>query len=230
MIPGGLDHLYITAIVDDKKRATFGKFTVWINPASYTHTYAVNYVDRQGSGSSGASPAFNRVAQETVSFDLVFDATGVIPPPNGGAFPADGVASLVERFKDLTVTLHGEQHRPNILKLKWATLQFECVLSKLNVVYTLFRPDGTPLRAKLSVSFRSRASEKALNEAAKRASPDLSHLVTVVAGDTLPALCERIYGSSRYYLGVAAFNHLAEVRRLRPGAQLLFPPLSGSNP
>lgn len=230
MTPGGLQHMLITAITNDKTRAPAGDFTVWVNPASYTHDYGVKYVDRQGPGSSGASDAFNKVGRETVSFDLVFDATGVITPPNGGAFPPDGVATLVERFKDLTVTLRGKLHRPNILKLKWATLQFDCVLTKLNVSYTLFQPDGTPLRAKLSVSFRSYASEKALNEKADTNSPDMTHLVTVLAGDTLPALCERIYGSSRYYLGVAAANGLADVRRLRPGAQLLFPPLTGSNP
>ncbi|NVM78406.1 hypothetical protein FHW83_004234 [Duganella sp. SG902] len=227
---GGLQHMVISAFSNDKLRQPAGEFTVWINPASYRHDYGVKYVDRQGPGSNGASPVLNKVCEETVAFDLVFDATGVIPPPNGGGYPADGVATLVKDFKDLTVTLKGKLHRPNLLKLKWGTLQFECVLSSVNVAYTLFRPDGTPLRAKLSATFRSSASEAALAERANTNSPDMTHLVTVVAGDSLPALCERIYGSSRYYLGVAAFNRLNGFRQLRPGDQLLFPPLSGSNP
>jgi nucleoid-associated protein YgaU len=61
-----------------------------------------------------------------------------------------------------------------------------------------------------------------------KSSPDLSHLVTVKAGDTLPLLCCNIYGSSVYYLEVARVNGLAHFRDLAPGMQLLFPPLQDS--
>lgn len=225
---GGLEHMLIKAFSDDELNSPAGEFAVWINPASYTHDYGISYTDRQGPGSNGASPGFNKVCQETVAFDLVLDATGVIAPPKASpGYRPGGVAPLIDDFVKLAVTVNSKTHRPNILKLIWAQLQFECVLSRLNIAYTLFQPDGTPLRAKLSVRFNSYASERALGEQAKLSSPDLTHIVTVVAGDTLPGLCHRIYGSSKYYLGVAAFNRLTQVRQLRPGAQLLFPPLSG---
>ena len=226
---GGLEHLVVKAYTDDKFKAPAGEFAVWINPASYTHDYGITYTDRQGPGSNGASPGFNKVGQETVAFELVLDATGVVPPPKPGmSYGSGGVAPMIEAFVKLAATVNSTTHRPNVLKLIWAELQFECVLAKLAITYTLFQPDGTPLRAKLAVSFHSYASEKSLQEKAKLNSPDMSHLVTVVAGDTLPALCHRIYGSSRYYLGVAAFNNLTQVRQLRPGTELQFPPLSGS--
>lgn len=60
-------------------------------------------------------------------------------------------------------------------------------------------------------------------------SPPMTHIVTVRAGDTLPALCHRIYGDSGYYVKVAAFNNLNPLRKLKPGTQLLFPPLSGTS-
>jgi hypothetical protein len=203
-------------------------FTVWINPASYTRKAQIKYNDRQAQGSNGGSPEFNRVAAEDVSFELIFDATGVIPPGKGQSY-TNGVADGIAQFIALTATLNGTIHAPNFLILAWAQLQFQCVLTSMSTSYTLFKPDGTPLRAKMSVQFQNYNSETQLAKKAKKNSPDLTHLVTVLAGDTLPALCHRIYGDSGYYAKVAAFNGLSSFRSVAPGTQLLFPPLSGSS-
>jgi nucleoid-associated protein YgaU len=57
-------------------------------------------------------------------------------------------------------------------------------------------------------------------------SPDLTHLITVKAGDTLPLLCDRIYRDSGYYMEVARINGLSSFRNLQPGTTLKFPPLA----
>lgn len=57
-------------------------------------------------------------------------------------------------------------------------------------------------------------------------SPDMSHLVTMRAGDTLPLLCKRIYSDPAYYMEVARVNRLVNFRNLLPGSVLRFPPLS----
>ena len=220
----GLKKMRIAAYSKPDYSGSPDAFEVWINPASYTHDYGIKHNNRQAQGSSGASPSFNRVCQETVSFELIVDATGVIPTDDS---IANGVADVIERFKTMSVNVKGAIHQPKYLKLSWAQLQFQCVLSKLNVTYTLFRPDGTPLRAKLAVTFISFSTEEVLGKQSNLQSPDMTHLVTVLAGDTLPGLCYRIYGDSQYYLGVAAVNRLVDFRRLAPGTQLTFPPLSG---
>lgn len=231
---GSLEHMVITAYSDQqftKSVETPGNpFTVWINPASYTEDSSILYNNRQAQGSSGLSPVFNRFGKRRVSFDLIFDTTGVIPPPKPGvAIPRHGVADLITKFRLLTATTNGKEHRPNYLKLSWGQLQFHCVLDKLNIVYSLFQPDGTPLRAKLSVSFLSFYSERYLAKLANKNSPDLTHMITVTATDSLPSLCHNIYGDSRYYLQIAAFNGIINFRHLMPGTQLLFPPLSGNS-
>jgi hypothetical protein len=203
-------------------------FTVWINPATYTYNTSVSYNDRQAQGSPGPSPEFNRVAQEEVSFELIFDATGVIPPPGGQTTYTNGVADGIKQLTDLMATVNGAIHSPNYLVLSWAQLRFECVLVSMNINYILFMPDGTPLRAKVAVNFHSYASEVQLAKQANINSPDLTHLVTVNAGDTLPLLCHQIYGDGGYYLKVARHNGLLSFRDVAPGTQLLFPPLAGS--
>lgn len=220
--------MVITAYSDPGFTSTVGSpFSVWVNPASYTHRTQIRYNDRQAQGSGGPSPEFNRVAQEEVSLELLFDATGAIPVPQGQSY-THGVADGVAQLTSLTATLNGTIHSPNYLILAWAQLQFQCVLTSLNVSYTLFMPDGTPLRAKAAAVFQSFTSETQLAKKENKNSPDMTHVVTVRAGDTLPLLCYTIYGDSDYYRGVAEFNDLLSFRHLVPGMKLRFPPLAGS--
>jgi nucleoid-associated protein YgaU len=48
----------------------------------------------------------------------------------------------------------------------------------------------------------------------------------VKTGDTLPLMCYRIYGDTRYYLQVAAINGMGNFRKLIPGTEILFPPIN----
>jgi len=49
----------------------------------------------------------------------------------------------------------------------------------------------------------------------------------VAPGDSLPLMCYRIYGDSRYYIQIAKFNRLNDFRNLQPGTRISFPPLEG---
>jgi hypothetical protein len=220
--------LTITAYEDESFYKTVGKpFQAWINPASYVHDYSISHTQRQAQGSGLASPGFDRIGQDHMSFELVLDGTGVVPPPTGQTLPSNGVAGLIEQLKTLIASYNGKIHRANFVRLSWGELDFQCVLESMNVTYTLFKPDGTPLRAKLALKFLGFTSEARIAKAENKSSPDLTHLVTVVAGDTLPALCHRIYGSSVHYPKVASVNGLVNFRELRPGMRLRFPKLDG---
>lgn len=225
---GSLEKMVITAYSDGKFASQAGPpFSVYINPDKYKHDYKIVYNCTQAQGSNGGSPRFNRMPSETISFELVFDGTGVVPSPLPGfqPFTDDGITRQIEAFKSLVFTYNGKIHSPNFLKVAWGTLLFKCRLASLGVDYTLFKPDGTPLRARAQVSLTEYTDPKELAKEATKSSPDMSHLVTVKAGDTLPLLCFRIYGSSIYYPQVAKANGLSCFRYLTPGSRLLFPPL-----
>ena len=46
----------------------------------------------------------------------------------------------------------------------------------------------------------------------------------VKKGDTLPLMCFKIYGDSKYYVQVAAVNRLSDFRNLQVGNEIFFPP------
>ena len=224
---GSLRKMKILAFSNDKFTTSVGEFSVFINPASYARSYKILYNDRQAQGSNGPSPKFNRTLSDTVKFELVFDGTGVVGSPLPGVVPfmEDGIKTQIDNFMNLVFKYNGNIHSPNFLEISWGTLLFKCRLSTLDINYTLFKPDGTPLRARANALFTSFLSESDLARQANKNSPDLSHVVTVKGGETLPLLCYRIYGSSIYYLEIARVNGLAHFRDLVVGTQLLFPPL-----
>ncbi|MDB5157311.1 MAG: LysM peptidoglycan-binding protein, partial [Mucilaginibacter sp.] len=57
-------------------------------------------------------------------------------------------------------------------------------------------------------------------------SPDLTKVRVVMEGDTLPLLCYKIYGDSKYYIEVAQANNLNDFRYLQTGEKIKFPPLT----
>ena len=84
---------------------------------------------------------------------------------------------------------------------------------------------GEPLRAKIKLAFSGFMSKEEEALRANRSSPDLSHLIEVKAGDTLPMLCYRVYKDCSYYLEVAKVNDITNFRDIKPGSKLHFPPL-----
>lgn len=200
-------------------------FSAMINPSEFSLSQAILYNKTAALGSSAPNLRFVNVRGDKVSFSLVLDGTGVVPV----ASAADAGKTVAQRLEELSAVVYdydGEKHQPDGVKLLWGSFVFYGYLDSMDTQYTLFMPSGEPLRARVSLSFTGSKSSQEESLQAKRASPDLSHSVLVRSGDTLPLLCERIYGDGRYYLAVARFNGLASFRRLQPGLRLHFPPLS----
>lgn len=196
-----------------------GKYTVFLNPESFTHTLGVLYDKTETQGQSGSTAKFKAIGDEQVNFDLMFDGTGAVV---GKVIEVD---TEVKKLRNVTVGYQGKLHSPYYLQLSWGKLLFNCHLTKLDISYTLFRPDGSPLRAKVSLTFVGFTDTATRAKQADNQSSDLTHHHYVQAGDTLPLLCHRFYGHPRYYLAVAAHNQLINFRRLVPGRRLQFPPL-----
>ncbi len=193
-------------------------FTVMFNPNTYTQKYEVDYEERQGQGDSGSPQVFGAIKPQEYNFEFLFDGTGT-------AADKVEVQDVVETFLTVTGKLDGEIHRPMYLKIAWGALISKCVLKSAEITYTLFKPDGYPLRAKVKATF-SENIEDALRVAEERkSSPDLTHVRVVKQGDHLSLMTQQMYGDPGYYLQIARFNNLKNYRKLEVGQELLFPPL-----
>ncbi|SRR5450830_218845 len=196
-------------------------FEAMINPASYKRQLSINYNKKKTLGQSSAEPKFSAVCPETLTFDnLVLDSTGVV-----ALLGMQSVKTMVDALLAVIYDYNGKKHEPNYVRLLWGTFIFFGRAESISIDYTMFKPSGEPLRAKVSLSFTGWMSTEESSLRANQSSPDLSHLVEVAMGDTLPLLCSRIYNDPSYYREVARINNLTNFRNLEPGLMLRFPPL-----
>ncbi|MGG6229324.1 CIS tube protein [Tenacibaculum sp. SDUM215027] len=199
-----------------------GEFTTLVNPEKYMIAYKPEYEEEQGQGTSATQPSFTRIAPQELDLDLLFDSSGVI---DGNPDLKDGIIDKIEAFKKIVFDYSGEEHKPYYLMIKWGALLFKGSLVDLSIEYRLFAPDGTPLRANAKLKIKGTVDDDLRVARENNQSPDLTHYRKVKSGDTLPLMCYRIYGDSKYYLEVARVNKIMQFRKLQPGQEIFFPPL-----
>lgn len=207
-----------------------GSFEAMFNPASFSQKYEIEYGRHQGLNSTNKRVDYARSKPRELNLKLVLDGTGVQEMGILTLGRQKSVSDRVKAFIDLTFRMNGNIHEPNFLVVEWGGkddggLIFSCRLASVDVAYTSFNRDGSPLRAELDVRLISDQDVKKRMAQENKSSPDLTHSRIVKSGDTLPLLTKEVYGSSQYYLRVAQANNLDDFRNLTPGQEIFFPPL-----
>ncbi|ASZ12272.1 hypothetical protein KTO58_13360 [Chitinophaga pendula] len=219
---GSLQKLEITGYSDPSAESGLvGSIQAVINPKSYSINYTARYKKTGESGASAPTQVFSSMESGSIDLELLVDGTGIVKLDGGT------VEAYIEKLKGVVYDYQGTEHRPNYLKISWGGTApiFIGVCSSIKIEYTLFNPDGSPLRAivRLSVLESVAFSEKLMKS--KKSSPDLTHVRTVKAGDTLPLMAFRIYGHASWYMEVARINGLNSIHDIQPGDEIYFPPL-----
>ncbi len=220
-------------------KAEGDKYAVQINPDTYSINHYVNYQRSEAMGTSDSNPKLANMAPTTMEFTIIFDGTGVVPPPAGpldnipiagaiaGLFSGEekyDVMKEIGKFSKVVYNFDPQSHGPRWVQITWGRQIYDCVLISMALNYKLFDASGTPLRAEARVSFQSAIGDILRENKEGKQSPDLTHQRTVIAGDTLPLMTHSIYGKPEYYIEVARVNKLYDFRRLKKGSEISFPP------
>lgn len=209
-------------------------FEAPVNIDSYTQSLGLNFAKKKGINSSSAEADFISATPQEVKFKIILDNTKVFSSPFGAigdligslAGEEESIFEKVEKFKAVCYDYNGEIHAPNYLRLKWGEIQLDCRLLSVDINFTLFDGEGKALRAELDAVFIEDISDEVRKKREGRESPDITHTYQLRAGDTLPLLAKRVYGSSEFYLPLARFNELDHFRALGAGAEIVLPPLA----
>jgi hypothetical protein len=226
---GALNKVKIHSFLDKRYNEKDLEFTLPINPEQYSQTFKVAYDLQQARGSQGTDPRFESTAPEELKLDFVFDGTGTVSGyelKDGNKPENREVTKQIEEFLKVVYDMSGQIHKPKFLKVVWGNFSFDAVLTNLQINYTLFKPDGSPLRAKLSATFTNYIEQVRRTREEGKSSPDLTHVRTVREGDHLPLMTHKIYHDAGFYLEVARVNGLTNFRKLRAHAELFFPPVA----
>jgi len=128
---------------------------------------------------------------------------------------------------------------PPVLIFAMGGFAFRCVLVDAGQRFTMFRPDGTPVRSFLSIRLQEYVSVTTeIQRGLFFGSPTVSAAVSTVGravmsgsgrvhitslGDTLPGLAAALLGDAALWRDIAEANGIDDPIGLRPGTRLMIP-------
>jgi hypothetical protein len=202
------------------------RFSVQFNPNSYSIGKTVQWSQVTTSSTSGSgNEGHNRVNAPTLSFggggsrtltlNLFFDVT------------EEGADKDVREETDKIVALTrmvSDVEPPPVCEIFWGKntskdFPFVGVVNSLTQNFTLFRNDGTPMRANLTVGF-TEFLDPSIDY--RQTDPELTTRV-VKRGDSLSGIAAEVYRDPTQWRIIAEANRLDDPRRLEIGQRLTIP-------
>ncbi|MDR1632368.1 MAG: hypothetical protein LBR97_05775 [Dysgonamonadaceae bacterium] len=203
-----------------KIQSKAGVFEMKINPESFKFQKNIKYKEFKLFGASSGFVKYDAHAPSDLSFDFVLDSTGLAYEKK------ETLDKTIADFEKIAYNMDGSLHKPNALTISWGSFVFKCHLKSLSYDYTLFSPGGEPLRVKVSASFTDNISLEESEKKANKQSPDMTHVITLKAGESIAMWCDKIYGDASYCTDIAQYNNLQGLRNIRAGTKIAFPPLA----
>lgn len=221
---GSLIMMKLTGYTDPNFRQRFNvtpnPYLVTINPETIKWTRSIVYNEQQAPDKSSASQKYAKTPSEKLSFDIILDGTGIVNNKR------TDLMTEINNLKKIVFSYNGAIHRPNFVTIQWGkSISFNGVLTSFDTSFTLFRPDGSPLRAKLSLAFSMYISPANVTKKDAPKSPDITHIEQVADGVNLPQMCHKVWHNDKYYVQVAKYNGLNHIRNLQGVKQVIFPPI-----
>jgi nucleoid-associated protein YgaU len=209
---------------------------VQFNPTEVTFAKGAQLAEIGIPGIDAPIQQFVRGQAEKLTLDLFFDTT-----ENGMDAQATSVTMLTDQFYSL-VKINPKTHAPPVCQFAWndpsfpganlpanyaqqKRLSFRCIIENISQKFTLFSPQGIPLRATLTLTLREYKSLDQQLKELNLQSPDHTKAYVTQRGDTLSAIAGKLYGSPAQWRPLATSNGITDPRRLTPGRVMEAPPI-----
>jgi Contractile injection system tube protein/LysM domain len=207
------------------------------NPTDLEFTRNVHIAEITIPGLDSPLLQFIRGNNETLAVTLFFDTTdfgmGTKPTVNP-------VTTFIDKIYALT-KIDPDSHAPPVCEFQWgrgfpggslpdqagnqSRTSFRCLVEQVVHKYTLFSPNGVPLRATAVLKLREyKPLTQQLNQLGLN-SPDKTQVRVLRGDETLSSIAGDHYRSPGDWRVIADANAIEDPRRLRPGMFLTLPPL-----
>ncbi|MBL7780638.1 MAG: hypothetical protein JNM22_05420 [Saprospiraceae bacterium] len=202
-----------------------GRFVLPINPENISRNHQINLENSASGGSQHNDGKHANTPSEDLRLEFLLDNTGTV---EGNLLNGTPVSKQVEDFLNLTYKLQGNIRKPNFLKiLWWDGFAFDCQLTNAQVTYTLFKPDGTPIRAKVNASFKQHTSAELRVVIEDKTSSVFTKVQSALeAGERITSVAQKAFSDASKFLEIARANDLVNFRKRLENAPLALPGIS----
>lgn len=216
---GQLVKAMLVLLPEDKKAQAPDKLEFPINPESVTITDVSLPSTAPNTGGGKGTTSGGGKEPRTISFTVVFDTYEARKDVR-----VEYINKL-QKFARPDPELH---INPSLLFV-WGNLSadediaFPVDLEEFQVTYTMFLPDGTPVRCSVDLTLKEVTDPDTLSKLFQ--SPDHAKLHTVKRGDTLQSISFKEYDTPGEWRRIADANGIDDPLQLEPGTRLLVPPI-----
>lgn len=205
------------------------------NPTELSFEKSVHLAEITIPGLNAPLQQFVRGLAEKLTVELFFDTTD-----NGMGAGANSVTQQTDRIYALT-RIEPSGHAPPTVSFFWGQAvpgrympkasgsqwrdSFKGIVESVRHKFTLFSPDGIPLRATLTVTIREFAPLHEQLPRSNPSSPDRSHAHVLRERETLSHVAAIYYLRPTVWRPIADANGINDPRRVSPGQLLGVPAL-----
>lgn len=200
---------------------------VLFNPSEYQLTDGSSYSEKKIPGLDG--PIIQYISGDATELSLSLFLDTYVPKSTslisfGSPKESTDVSIITKQIADAT-SIDGSMHRPPKVTFKWGSLNFEGVVTKMNHTYTMFTEKGMPVRAKVSLTFKSLISPRDTKRKSPFESPDRTKYRTLRQGMGLWDIANMEYGDPDMWKVIARENGILNPLDVRPGQVVKLPAL-----
>lgn len=200
--------------------------TCLFNPSEFSIQRSSTYAEHKIPGLDRPILQYINGEAEVMRFSLFFDtySTGTdsqnMKAALTGKLPAalkTDVRTYTEPFYKL-LNLNESKHAPDLVDFEWGSMKFEGYVTEIQQKFTMFAPDGFPLRATLDISLKSNKKDNNI-----RNSPDRTKQRVIKSGDRLYSYAKSEYGACAEWRRIAQANNMDNPRLLQSGDSIVIP-------
>lgn len=231
----------LSGFVDGESGAKDGFFEFMFNPNEFVEGYTTKW----GEGSDQSKTAFMGYTRDNLTLELIFDSYSTPAGPvdvrenRQGTVGGFGLTNLLPKagsmiygVKHLKSLFQAASNKPNdsqtkappVLIFKWGDFKYRGHLENLSIKYTMFLPDGIPVRAKVNLVLKAyMTDDEGLNALGLEA---CRKVLTVVQGMRLDLIAANEMKDPSKWKEIARVNEITDplaFPRDHIGKQLIIP-------
>jgi nucleoid-associated protein YgaU len=196
-----------------------GSVPFQFNPKEVTIQKTAKWERKPAKGAKKAGPPeFSGSEPCKLTMEMFFDTSG---KHDGGVVEA--VEKLFSCCVPTEESMGSKKPAPPLVVLHWGKVaSFPAFVTSVSAKYTLFSPDGIPIRALCSVAMEEMPNEP-WRQNPTSGSDTVRRSHTMIEGDSLASVAYAEYGDPGMWRAIAAYNGIDDPIRYGAGAVLVLP-------
>jgi len=205
---------------DGEKKSGGVSIACTFNPFEYSVSKSNTFEEKPKNQADTPQGDFFKSGTQTLKLNLIFDT-----------YEQDSDVSQVTNqlwkfmmTKTQEASSQNEKIEPPQVAFEWGVFKFVSYITDMTQKFTLFKKDGTPVRANVDVTFKQ---YKDVNDYPRQnptsGGGPIERVWQVVAGERLDTISAEVYRDAGKWRLIAEHNHLRDPLALRPGMRLRIP-------